>query len=29
MFGDFSISVNGKKLSNFKGNTKRVWLLVQ
>lgn len=29
MFGDFSISVNGKKFTNFKGNTKRVWLLVQ
>ncbi len=29
MFGDFSISINGKKISNFKGNTKRVWLLVQ
>ncbi|MCI1955844.1 MAG: hypothetical protein LKJ21_05635 [Oscillospiraceae bacterium] len=29
MFGEFSISVNGNALSNFKGNTKRVWLLIQ
>ena len=29
MFGDFSISVNGNETSAFKGNTKRVWLLVQ
>lgn len=29
MFGDFSISINDRTLSGFKGNTKRVWLLVQ
>lgn len=29
MFGDFSISINDRTMSNFKGNTKRVWLLVQ
>lgn len=29
MFGDFSISINGNTLSEFKGNTKRVWLLIQ
>ncbi len=29
MFGEFSIAVNGKALTGFKGRTKRVWLLVQ
>lgn len=29
MFGEFSITVNGKTLTNFKGKTKRIWMLVQ
>lgn len=29
MFGEFSITVNGKSLSHFKGRTKRVWMLIQ
>lgn len=29
MLGDFSISINGNQISDFKGSTKRVWLLVQ
>lgn len=29
MFGEFSITMNGNTLTDFKGNTKRVWLLIQ
>jgi DNA-binding SARP family transcriptional activator len=29
MFGEFSITVNGKTLTNLKGRTKRVWMLIQ
>ncbi|HEX3017381.1 MAG TPA: BTAD domain-containing putative transcriptional regulator [Caproicibacter sp.] len=29
MFGEFSMTINGKREADFKGNTKRVWLLIQ
>lgn len=29
MFGEFSITINGKTLTNLKGHTKRVWMLIQ
>lgn len=29
MFGEFSITINGKTLTNLKGRTKRVWMLIQ
>lgn len=29
MFGEFSIEINGNILTNFKGRTKRVWMLIQ
>ncbi|MFU0832155.1 MAG: BTAD domain-containing protein [Oscillospiraceae bacterium] len=29
MFGEFSITINGKTLKNQKGRTKRVWMLIQ
>lgn len=29
MFGEFSITINGKTLANQKGRTKRVWMLIQ
>lgn len=29
MFGEFSITINGNTLENFKGRTKRVWMLIQ
>jgi two-component SAPR family response regulator len=29
MFGEFSIEINGNTLTNFKGRTKRVWMLIQ
>ena len=29
MFGEFSISINGKTITDLKGRTKRVWLLIQ
>jgi DNA-binding SARP family transcriptional activator len=29
MFGEFSITVNGKTLTIQKGRTKRVWMLIQ
>ena len=29
MFGEFSITINGNTLTNLKGRTKRVWMLIQ
>lgn len=29
MLGEFSITINGNQLTNLKGRTKRVWLLIQ
>ncbi|MCI1966075.1 MAG: bacterial transcriptional activator domain-containing protein [Oscillospiraceae bacterium] len=29
MFGEFSITINGKTLTKLKGRTKRVWMLIQ
>ena len=29
MFGEFSITINGNTLTDFKGRTKRVWMLIQ
>ncbi len=29
MLGDFSITINGHQLSNLKGRTKRVWMLIE
>ncbi len=29
MLGEFSITINGKQLTNLKGRTKRVWMLIE
>lgn len=29
MFGEFSITINGHQLTNLKGRTKRVWMLIE
>ncbi|MBW7572940.1 BTAD domain-containing putative transcriptional regulator [Caproiciproducens faecalis] len=29
MFGEFAITINGNQLTNLKGRTKRVWMLIQ